>query len=77
MRCERTSPTIPTISTGVLALVTSSVLPMGFSFGKNFLRPRLADQTDVSASGDIVFVKVTPGDERNSPGLQDSPGAIS
>src|SRR4029077_14088259 len=42
----------------------------GIFVGKNFLRSRLADQTNVPASGDIVFVKITPGNERNSPGLQ-------
>src|SRR4029077_835754 len=42
----------------------------GIFVGENFLRSRLADQTNVPPSGDIVFVKITPGNERNSPGLQ-------
>src|SRR5262249_14013437 len=37
---------------------------------KNFLCPCLADQTDVAPIGKIVFVEITSGDERNSPGLQ-------
>ena len=36
---ERTSPTMPMISTGTLLLVINSVLPIGFSFPKTFFAP--------------------------------------
>src|SRR5256886_2906216 len=38
-RTERTSPTTPTISTGTFPLVTSNVLPIGFSFPKTVFAP--------------------------------------
>src|SRR5204862_5063394 len=38
-RAERTSPTTPTISTGTLPLVTSKVLPIGFSLPKTEFAP--------------------------------------
>src|SRR5581483_4521664 len=57
---------MPTISAGTLPLVTSNVLPMGFSFGKTVFAP-VTDETNVSAFHQIVVIKIASRNERDSP----------
>src|ERR1043166_2566415 len=67
-RAERTSPTTPTISTGTLPLVTSKVLPTGFSFPKSDFAPvqeRNAECPDPSRHDVVGGRAFALGDGRN------------
>src|SRR5262249_3685318 len=42
----------------------------GIFVRKNFFCPCPANETNVPAFGEIMFIQITSGDERNSPGLE-------
>ena len=65
-RTERTSPTTPTISTGTLPLVTSKVLPIGFSLPKTVFAPGCADQDHIRMVGHVLLVEIATGQERDA-----------
>ena len=71
-RAERTSPTTPTISTGTLPLVTSKVLPIGFSLPKTDFAPDCADQDDIRVIEHVLLVEIATGQERDAQGPEPS-----
>ena len=71
-RTERTSPTTPTISTGTLPLVTSKVLPIGFSLPKTVFAPDALIRIDIGMIGDVLLVEIAAGQERNAQSAEPS-----
>ena len=69
---ERTSPTMPMISTGTLLLVIEQCLADRVLVRENFFRAGLADEDHVLMSIDIVLIEIAAGENRNSPGPEKS-----
>ena len=71
-RAERTSPTTPTISTGTLPLVTSKVLPIGFSLPKTVFAPAALIRITFGWSAMSCSLKSRTGQERDAEGPEPS-----